>query len=146
LPRALVSAIMAGREADVTQPRSQEHDGGPVAKLTILDWIGLAMIVPFVVALLAAPLVVTPAFASMFAEFGSEGALPAITQLVMSWWVPTALALVPIGLTIAAITGHRSLGVRRLLGVTAFLAGLGGCVFYLVGLYAPIFEIAGAVR
>ena len=54
--------------------------------------------------LLAAPLVVTPTFAATFANFGSESNLPAITRLVMSWWLPPVLAVVPVALVLAAST------------------------------------------
>jgi hypothetical protein len=120
--------------------------GGRLAELTILDWIGLVVVVPAVVFLLAAPLVVTPGFAEMFASFGSDSSLPAITRLVMSWWLPPVLAVVPVALVLAAITGRRSLGTRRLLGVVAFLCGAAGAALYLVGMYAPVYAIAGAVR
>jgi hypothetical protein len=39
--------------------------GGRLAELTVLDWIGLVVVVPAVMFLLAAPLVVTPAFAEI---------------------------------------------------------------------------------
>jgi hypothetical protein len=56
------------------------------------------------------------------------------------------LALVPIALALAAVTGRRALAVRRLFGVTAFLAAVGGAVGYFVGLYAPILTLAGSIQ
>lgn len=127
------------------EPERTERDGR-LAQLTVLDWIGLVSVAPAVAFLLAAPLVVTPAFAELFANFGSDSNVPAITRLVMAWWLPPALALVPAALVIAAISGQRALARRRLLGVAAFLCGAAGVALYLVGMYAPIFAIAGAVR
>jgi hypothetical protein len=119
---------------------------GGLAELAVLDWIGLVVVAPSVVFLLAAPLVVTPAFAAMFADFGSSSSLPAITRLAMSWWLPPVLAGVPLALVLAALTGRRPLGARRLLGVVAFLSGAAGAALYLVGMYAPVYAIAGAIR
>lgn len=128
------------------EPKNTERGGRTLAELTVLDWNGLVFVVPPVVLLLIASPVVTPAFAEMFASFGPESGLPAITRLVMSWWLPPLLAAVPLALVIAAATGRRPIGTRRLLGVAAFLCGAAGAALYLVGMYAPIYAIAGSVQ
>ncbi|MBN2494151.1 MAG: hypothetical protein JXR96_06140 [Deltaproteobacteria bacterium] len=112
--------------------------------LSALDWIGLALSAMAATALVVAPWTAGPSFRAMFADFACE--LPALTELCLSVWFPPSLAVPAIALAVAALTGRRSTWLRRVLIAGAFFAALAGLAAFACGLYAPIFDLAGAVQ
>lgn len=114
-------------------------------RFTVLDWIGLLLTLPGVLALLTAPIAITPPFREMFINFGSEASLPGITRLVMKPWCPPLMALMPLVLAGLSASSRFSLGTRRLFGVAAFFIVLIEAAVYLAGLYWPIYDLAGSI-
>ena len=112
--------------------------------LTALDWIAAILDMVTGLALLAAPFAVTPAFMSMFEEFG--GQLPGITLFVARSWFPIAAGFLVLALTGAGLFSRTPLKTHRALLVAAFFIGLVMGAVYLWGMYAPVFELAGAIQ
>lgn len=113
--------------------------------LTALDRIGVALVAAAALVLFDLPLHVLPAFRGMFRDFG--GSLPAVTTLVPSPWFAPALAVAPLGLGLAAVVPPvLRLESRRRFIVAAFVADVAVIGFCIVGLYMPIFEMAGNIR
>jgi len=112
--------------------------------LTSLDWIAAILDITIGLALLSVPFAVTPAFMSMFEEFG--GQLPGITLFVARSWFPVASGFLVLALTGAGLFSRMPLKTRRALLVAAFLIGLVLGAVYLWGMYAPVFELAGAIQ
>lgn len=111
--------------------------------LTALDWIAATLDIAVGFTLLAVPFAVTPAFISMFEEFG--GQLPGITLFVARSWYPLASGFLVLALTGAGLFSRMPLKTRRALLVAAFFIGLVLGAVYLWGMHAPIFELAGAI-
>jgi hypothetical protein len=111
--------------------------------LTVLDWIGVAVTVLAVVAVMLVPHVVAPPFVAMYEEF--EAALPSITILVVSGWFPLLLGQLPLAALLWAVLRRHSLLAARMGVLAGFLLSLGCSALVWYGLYAPIFELAGAI-
>jgi hypothetical protein len=113
---------------------------------TILDWIG---VVVTVLALLGTCVLSLNAgvFGGMFKDLGTRG-LPLLTRLVLRPWFGFLLALPSAAMVTVAVLRHQrsSLGRRRALVVVAFVLALLAAGVILVGLYQPIFSMAGAVK
>ena len=113
------------------------------ARFATFDWIAAIAAALEASALFVFPLV-GRSFAAIFRDFGGE--LPSLTKLAISLWFPLLLAaLVGAAIAIGAHT-KTSAPVRRGMLVGAWVTGglaLGACV---VGLYWPIFAIAGAIK
>jgi hypothetical protein len=112
--------------------------------LTALDWIAAILDMLVGLFLLAAPFAITPAFVSMFEEFGAD--LPGITVFVTRSWYPIASGFLVLVLTGSGLISPMPMKTRRALIVAAFLIGLVLGAIYLWGLYAPIFGLAGAIQ
>jgi hypothetical protein len=119
-------------------------EGAHTEPFTALDWIGVVLAVLAALALVVAPWTVGAAFAAMFRDFGVV--LPVITRLALGAWFPVGMALLPLALALGAAVAGGSLGLRRAMVVVAFVAALGAWAFYLFALYAPMFELAGAIK
>lgn len=113
-------------------------------QLTIVDWIGVLVVALGVAFLMVFPFAVADRFAAVFRELG--GPLPAVSRLVLTPWFSPAVALVPVGLLVAAFTRRPSLGVWRALVAGAFATVLVSTTVCMVGLYAPIVALAGAIK
>jgi len=89
-----------------------------------------------IVAALFAVANVTPVFAKMFAEFGSN--LPVLTRIVLLPWFPIALGVLPASVVIYTIVADEidDARRRRLLVIASVFAALGWatCV---VAMYLP---------
>jgi len=112
--------------------------------LTALDWIAAIMDITLGLALLAVPFAVTPAFIAMFEDFG--GRLPGITLFVARSWFPLSSGFLVLALAGAGLFSRTPLKTRRALLVAAFFIGLVLGAVYLWGMYAPVFELAGAIQ
>ncbi len=113
--------------------------------LTVLDQIGAGLGIFLGLGLLAAPFLITPTFMGMFEDFGSLKMLPWVTLLVSRTWFPLVCALPGLALVVAGLTGRGPLFRRRLMITASFFMGLAAFGFYVYGMYAPIFDLAGSV-
>jgi hypothetical protein len=123
-----------------------EHTARPQltdSRSATLDWIAAIAAALEAAALFVFPLV-GRSFAVVFRDLGGE--LPLLTRLAISPWFPLSLAaLVGAGIAVGARTKTNA-PLRRGMLVGAWVTGglaLGAC---LVGLYWPIFAIAGAIK
>ncbi len=115
------------------------------APLTALDGIGVFLTALVAAALVAFPFVVGPRFEAMFHEFGAMDALPLLTRLVLSAWIPIGLGAATASGAVLGCVPAIPLGVRRGVLVGAFVMGCAAIAVCLVGLYLPIFLLAGAI-
>lgn len=123
---------------DATDPSTTK-----LAAFTVMDWVGVVGAGLAVLGLLAFPMVAA-SFSAMYADFGGSS-LPALTNFVTLPFTPLLLASVPLGLLIFGLRPGVSLGHRRVQVVAAFVLSWIFVAVSVVGLYLPIFEIAGAI-
>ena len=119
--------------------------------LTALDWIAVILALFIAGGLLAAPILVLPAYEGMFRDFaGPNPALPDLTRLVLKPLVPVLFALLQLLLLLPGLLPLRfriqRIGWRRFWIVLAFFAGLAAVGLVYLGLQLPIFELADAVK
>lgn len=99
-----------------------------------------------IVALLLLSQQVAPAQAEMFLSFGAVE-LPWVTRLVLDGWFPAGIAILATFLLMMSLALRRlSLSRKRGLIVAAFVVAFLGAVATLIGLYLPIFAVAGAIQ
>ena len=131
----------------MTTPDEQNEEARVVG-LKPLDFVLLLVVVSLATALVLLDRLVVPAFAKMYAEFGSEAVLPLVTRAVVAHVTPLGGAALALSLAAAGIFARRGgkgpLAVGLLLG-GIFLA-IGAVAFSMYSLYAPMFELAGKVR
>lgn len=89
---------------------------------------------------LVATFVAAPAYARMFADFGT--ALPRVTQLALTPWLPLALALG----SFALVAASSRVTPKWLPIVVALVTLIAQPAVFLVAMYLPVVMIAGAVR
>ena len=111
--------------------------------LTALDWIAVVVVGLFGLGLALAPFTISASFTSMYRNFAAT--LPGVTVLVMSAWYALLCALAVLGPLVFALIGRRGLALRRGTIAGAFVFGVAATVFYVFGLYAPIFTLAGRI-
>ncbi len=87
---------------------------------------------------------VQPIFLQIFKDFGSE--LPAFTRLTVNPWFVIVLSLLPLGFSVVAILSNAPRATRlATLAFSLFLA-IALPVLVAMGLYLPIFQIAGNIK
>ena len=131
-------------EPDLTPPSAEPAVAMSTSDaLTALDWIGVGLNAVAAAVLFAFPFVVAPMFASIFADFGAESALPAITRAAMTPWPGLALGLMvsTSSVMVGVIRGPGTIAVRRGLVVVGFFVGAIGIVGLLYVMYALIFDL-----
>lgn len=111
---------------------------------TVLDWIGTAAVYILIAGLLAFPLA-GRSFAWMYRDFGYTQ-LPRLTAWAISWWFPPLLALLPLGSVAQVFRSSIPLRGRRAFAVGAFVLALAGLALCLIGVYQPIFDLAGKIK
>jgi type II secretory pathway component PulF len=114
-------------------------------RMTVLDGILMVGAILSSCVVLVFPLFVVPAFVEMYRDFGDV--LPVLTRFVISGGYSIAsLALVTVG-TLGGIglvlAGQRGPGRAMLVGAVG--VALLVCAFAIMGLYLPLFQMAGAV-
>lgn len=113
-------------------------------ELTALDGIAIVVVGLATAALLVFPVLVGAPTAAMFRDFGGE--LPALTHFTTSWYGPPSLAIIAaIPAALGAGSRRSPVGARRLAIVVAFTLALFALAVCFVGVYLPIFAVAGAV-
>ncbi len=85
-----------------------------------------------------------PQFAALFADLGTS--LPAFTQLCLKPWIPILLGVIPISVAALTLFAQPARGGRVAAMVFTLLLALSVPTAYLMGLYLPIFEIAGHIK
>lgn len=113
------------------------------SSFTVLDWIG-ALFAGVAIALLVSLSLYAPRFRAMYADFG-DVALPTLTAIVTQPCVPPLLALVA-ALPLANAFRRTPLRSRRFWVAAAFVLACGFLAVCAIGLYMPIFAIAGTIR
>lgn len=83
-------------------------------------------------------------FGKMFTDFGGE--LPALTLLCLRPWFPLVLGLLPLGLVLDGLLRQVAPPGRVVRAVSAAVLAVLAPVLFLVGVYLPIFSLAGAIR
>jgi type II secretory pathway component PulF len=116
----------------------------PAREFTVLDWFGVVIAAGGGLLLAAFPFTVAPAFGRMYRDMG--GALPDVTTVVLSRGPVLALAGLCLLLVAAGVWPRASLARRRALVVAGFVAFMSSAAFLVYGLYAPIFNLAWAIK
>ncbi len=115
-------------------------------RLGALDGIALFLTGLLTACILAFPFLVAPSFAAMFRDFGGFNSLPALTKLVLTRWFPLTLgATAAIGPVLACVPSIPAVH-RRWVLVASFVFGCAAMGVCVVGMYAPIFALAGAIK
>ena len=89
---------------------------------------------------LVASLVIAPVYVKMFADFGSR--LPQLTLLMVKPWAPLGLA---VG-CFAIVASSTRLEAKWLALTVSVVTTLAQPTLFLMAMYLPIFEIAGAIK
>lgn len=115
-------------------------------KMGPLDIVLMAAAFLASAAVVAFPLFVVPSFVTMYRDFGTQ--LPIVTRVVISGpYAIASIGLVVLGAlagTGLVVAGH--LGPGRVALLLAIGMGMILCAFVIMGLYLPIFQLAGAMR
>ncbi len=113
-------------------------------EFTVVDWALFGLVALPELFDLVFPFAVAPVYAKMFADFG--GTLPVLTRLAFTRWFPFVVGL-PAFLPLAlALDSQRALGERRALLVVGLVVAAAGAGALMYGMYAPIYELAAAVK
>jgi hypothetical protein len=115
-------------------------------ELSALD--GIAVVITGLQAafLFVFPWLVGRSFQNMFADFGMASPLPLLTRLALTVWFPMTLgATTATGPVLGAIPAV-PLTIRRRALIAAFVFGCAAIGACLVGLYLPIFDLAGKIK
>jgi membrane protease YdiL (CAAX protease family) len=97
------------------------------------------------VAVVVMPLVLQPAYAAMFRDFGAQETLPAFTRFALLPWFGVPFTLPTLGaLAVLRATRRRRWAVIALVtSVGGLLAGVG---LFMVATYLPIFTMADQIK
>jgi hypothetical protein len=108
-------------------------ENNTVNRLTVLDWIGVVYVVVNIIALF------------FFPKFG--GPLPALTIIVLKPWFSILLGIFSTGIfSLQWIKPIKiSLKRRRTVIVLSIITGSTAYAICIIGLYKPIFNIAGSI-
>jgi hypothetical protein len=115
-----------------------------VNRLTVLDWIGIVYVVVNIIALFFFPKIAF-SFEKMFEDFG--GPLPALTIIVLKPWFSILLGIFCTGIfSLQWIKPIKiSLKRRRTVIVLSIITASTAYAICIIGLYKPIFNIAGSI-
>jgi hypothetical protein len=123
------------------QVRDAANDGKALARLSLLDWIGVLMVGASGVGGLLFPLFVAPIFRRLSDALG--GPTPSGAASFLQGWTPALLGLLPVALVVYALAVPQSLGRRRLVLVLAFALTIVESVVLLWGTYSALFNAMG---
>ena len=118
-------------------------DDTSLGRLSVLDWIGAALVAISGLVSLALPLAVAPMFRRLSESLGA--APPAGLGSVLQGWIPFTIGLAPLALVVYALAVRQPIHRRRLLLVLAFILTVLAGAMFLVALYGTLFKMAGAV-
>lgn len=113
-----------------------------LARLSVLDWIGVLVVGVSGLLGLAVPLVVGPMFRRLSESLGATDV--SLASTVLQGWVPLALGLLPLVVLAAALLVPLPLMPRRVLLLLAFALTVVASAVLLVALYGTLFALAGS--
>ena len=113
-----------------------------LARLSVLDWIGVLVVGVSGMFGLAVPLVVAPMFRRLSESLGATDA--SLASTVLQGWVPLALGLLPLVVLAAALLVPLPLMPRRVLLLLAFALTVVAGGVLLLALYGTLFAFAGS--
>ncbi len=113
-----------------------------LTRLSVLDWIGIAVVGSSSLLGLVVPLIVAPMFRRLSTSLG--GTETSLAARVLEGWTPAAIGLLPLALVVYAIAVPQPLMRRRLVLVVAFGLTVVVAAVLLFALYATLFSFAGA--
>ncbi len=113
-----------------------------LARLSVLDWIGVLVVGVSGLFGLTVPLVVAPMFRRLSESLGATDT--SLASRVLQGWVPLALGLRPLVVLAAALLVPLSLMRRRVLLVLAFALTVVASGVLLFALYGTLFAVAGS--
>jgi hypothetical protein len=111
---------------------------------TVFDKVGLAVGWVALLGALFLGFKVAPTFGKMFADFG--GQVPAFTQLCLRPWFWLLAALLPFLVVADGVVRNASMRGRATRLAIAVVVVLALIPVFLVGMYAPIFALASAIK
>jgi hypothetical protein len=127
---------------------SAEPNEARVVGLHPVDFVLALVVASLCTALVLLDRLVVPAFAKMYADFGSDAVLPLVTRAVLAHVATFGGAAGAVALAVTGILvrrrGGSGLAVGLLLGGIVF--AIGAVAFSMYGLYAPMFELAGKIK
>jgi hypothetical protein len=111
-------------------------------RLHAVDWILSGITVALGLALLAAPVALTPGLSALYTLHGSLRDASALSRLMLSPWLPPLMVAVPMAAAIyCTVTAMRPTR-RKVILVVALLLVLAAAALFVRGLIAPIFSAA----
>jgi hypothetical protein len=111
-----------------------------------LEWLLAGATVGLGLALIAAPLALTPKLSSLYVLHGTMSSASTLSRLMLSSWLPPLMAALPVATAIYCTVTPLRPGRRRVLLVVALVAILVAGVFFLQGLLAPIVTASGQLQ
>lgn len=111
-------------------------------ELTAVDMVAVVVAGLAALALAVFPFIAA-SFARIFRDLGGD--LPVFTRMVLVPWQPV-LALVSAGLIVFGLRAPRALRARRVAIAAAFAVAFFSFAACVVGLYLPIFAMAGSIK
>jgi hypothetical protein len=117
-------------------------DDTSLARLSVLDWIGVALVVLSALVTLAVPLLVAPMFRRLSESLGA--AAPAVGGTALQGWIPLVVSLGPLALVVYAVAFPQPVMRRRLFLVLAFVLTILASAVLLIVFYGTLFSMAGA--
>ena len=121
---------------------SPAPDSTSLARLTVLDWIGVLLVTASGAFGVAFPLLVAPVFRRMTDELHATPT--SLGGFLLGGWLPVVLGVLPLGLVAVAVGVPQSLGHRRVVLVLAFALTVVEAVVLLVGMYGLMFAVIDA--
>jgi hypothetical protein len=115
-------------------------------ELSALDGIAVATTSLQAAFLCAFPWLAGRFFQSMFADIGTASPLPLLTRLAVTVWFPVTLGATTASGPVLGCIPAVPLAIRRRTLIAAFVFGCAAIGACLVGLYLPIFELAGKIK
>ena len=116
-------------------------DDTSLARLSVLDWIGAALVAVSGLVTLAVPLFVAPMFRRLSESLGAAG--PSVGGTVLQGWTPVLVGLGPLALAVYAVAFPQPLMRRRVLLLIAFALTVLASAVLLFALYGTLFSVAG---
>lgn len=112
--------------------------------LGVVDWISTVMTGALALLVQMLPLLLRPMLVQMFQDMGVV--LPSITLTVLAWWPCVLAGLLPPGLLALALLRRQPLAIARVFLAAALLLATVELGMVLLGFYAPVWQVASAVK
>lgn len=109
----------------------------------VLDWLVAGSTVALGLALIVAPVAVTPRLSSLYALHGALEGAPALSRLALSPWAPPLAAALPTAVAIYCTVTAMWPRQRRLVLLAALVVALGAAALFVRGVLTPIIAAAG---